>query len=266
MIFTKNYIFAQNKIMKKKFRGKYRIESNRWQFWDYSSPGSYFLTILTAYRECYMGHIRNKRMYRSAFGDIVEEEMLKIPTYNKRIHLDKHIVMPNHIHCIITLGGYDYDNGVAGREEEESGGGRTDADALTDSAACTDLAACTDPVKEVHELPLQESTQARTQPAPPLSFPDPSTIRLSGYTPGTKPTEAQIIEYRKLRRRMIIPKIIGKLKMQTSKDINLLRGTEGQRNWHKDYHDHVIRDIHAYHRIYSYIKTNPERWDEDTLR
>jgi REP element-mobilizing transposase RayT len=200
-------------------------------------------------------------MYRSPLGDIVEEEMLKIPTYNKRVSLDTYIVMPNHIHCIITLGGYDYDNGIAGREDEtSSGGGRTDADALTDSAACTA------PVKEVHELPLQESTQARTPPTPPLSFPAPSTIRLSGYTSGTQPTQDQIKQYRKLRRKMIIPKIIGKLKMQTSQGINIIQDTLGQRNWHPDYHDHVIRNIHAYHRIYNYIKTNPQRWDEDTFR
>jgi hypothetical protein len=195
--------------MTEKFRGKYRIESNRWQFWDYSSPGSYFITILTAYRECYLGYIKNKRMYRSKLGDIVEEEMLKIPTYNKRIHLDKHIVMPNHIHCIITLGGYDYDNDIVGREE--GSGGSTD-----------------------------ESMQALAHPTPPLSFQIPTYLRLQGHTSGNKPTEEQLKEYRKLRRRMIIPMIIGKLKMQTSKDINIIRGTEGQRNWHKDYHDHVM--------------------------
>ena len=33
--------------------------------------------------------------------------------------------------------------------------------------------------------------------------------------------------------------------------------------WHRNYHEHIIRDISDYHRISEYIRTNPEKWEED---
>ena len=45
-----------------KFRNKYRIESNRLRGWNYANDGLYFITIVTANREC-------------VFGDIVDGEM-----------------------------------------------------------------------------------------------------------------------------------------------------------------------------------------------
>jgi len=36
--------------MPEKFKNKYRIESNRWQMWDYSAPADYFITICTQNR------------------------------------------------------------------------------------------------------------------------------------------------------------------------------------------------------------------------
>ena len=94
----------------KKYKNKYRSEPNRWQFWDYSAPGSYFITICINNRECILGNIIEGKMYLSEYGEIVRNEFLKIPEYHKRVLLNVWIVMPNHVHCIITLGGYDFDN------------------------------------------------------------------------------------------------------------------------------------------------------------
>ncbi|WP_148660991.1 hypothetical protein [Marinilabilia salmonicolor] len=78
-----------------------------------------------------------------------------------------------------------------------------------------------------------------------------------------QPTKKEVEEYCKLRRRRIIPKIMGKLQMKTSKDINILRKTPGAKNWQHDYHDHVIRDERSYHRIKNYIINNPKNWKGD---
>lgn len=64
---------------------------------------------------------------------------------------------------------------------------------------------------------------------------------------------------------MLIPKIIGKFQMQTSKQINILRNTPGTTNWQRDYHDHVIRSTGEYDKIKRYIVNNPARWDEDVF-
>ena len=96
-----------------KFKGKYRIESNHAKFWNYSSPANYFITICILNRECILGKIINNKMILSEYGIIVENEIKKIPEYHKRILLNEWIVMPNHIHCIITLENYGFDNGIS---------------------------------------------------------------------------------------------------------------------------------------------------------
>ncbi len=62
---------------------------------------------------------------------------------------------------------------------------------------------------------------------------------------------------------MIIPKIVGKFKMQTSKHININRNTPGVKNWQTSYYDNIIRDDESYKRIKKYIINNPKNWDED---
>ena len=76
-------------------------------------------------------------------------------------------------------------------------------------------------------------------------------------------TDDEIKEYRRQRRKMLIPKILGKLQQQTSKQINIIGNTIGSKNWQKDYHDHIIRNDESYHRISNYIINNPKKWDED---
>lgn len=47
--------------MTDKFRNKYRVASNRWQFWDYSAPEHYFITICVAGHQCILGNVLNKK-------------------------------------------------------------------------------------------------------------------------------------------------------------------------------------------------------------
>lgn len=208
--------------MAEKYHNKYRIESNRWPYWDYSAPGSYFITICTQNRSCIFGTISAGKMILSAYGEIVENEFLKIPTYHQRAGLDAHVVMPNHVHCIITLG-----------DDNAGDGGGGD-------------------VEKIHEFSLPE-------PRPhhhPQSW---------WHNPNHHPTDDEIKQYRKQRRRMIIPKLLGKFQMITSKQINLIRHTPGTKNWQPNYHDHFIRDSVAYYRIKRYIRNNPENWKGDTF-
>jgi hypothetical protein len=66
-----------------------------------------------------------------------------------------------------------------------------------------------------------------------------------------------------MRRQMLIPKILGKLQMQTSKQINILNNTPGKRTWQFNYHDHVFRNKNEYWLIKNYIINNPQNWHKD---
>lgn len=85
------------------------------------------------------------------------------------------------------------------------------------------------------------------------------------YNPDYQPSIDEIKQYRKQRRKMIIPKTIGKFKMKTSKQMNIINNTPGKRNWQKDYHDRIIRNSTAYQNISNYIAKNPSKWKGDTF-
>jgi putative transposase len=67
----------------------------------------------------------------------------------------------------------------------------------------------------------------------------------------------------KQRRNMALPKLIGRFKMLTAKNINQLRRTPGSPIWQRNYYKYIVRDEAALNRIRQYINENPARWGED---
>lgn len=89
------------------FRNKYRVESARKPHWDYTLPGWYFVTICTQNRRPYFGRVIQEAMILSALGDYAFECWKEIPAHHKNVSIDEFVVMPNHVHGIIMIGGPD---------------------------------------------------------------------------------------------------------------------------------------------------------------
>lgn len=51
------------------------------------------------------------------------------------------------------------------------------------------------------------------------------------------------------RRKMLIPKIIGKLKMMSAKEINIFTKNSVNSFWQRNYYDHIIRNENELNRI-----------------
>ncbi len=215
-------------MVPEKFKNRYRIESNRLQTWDYSSSGGYFITICIHDRDEILGKIRDGKLVYSDAEKYVAEEIIKIPEYNNRANLDEWIIMPDHVHCIVVLG----DGGDRGNGNEMGG---------------------TNTVEKIHEFSLQPR-QPR-QPRQPHQSQPPRQP--------DQPNTDKTINHRKTRRQMIIPKIIGKFKMQPSKRINILHQTMGKKIWQANYYDRIIRDEPELYRIKQYIVNNPINWMND---
>lgn len=86
-----------------KFQNKYRIPSARAQWWGYTNPGAYFITICIEGRHHYFGEIRNGVMELSNLGVIADILWHEIPNYSKNVKLGAFVVMPNHIHGMLIL-------------------------------------------------------------------------------------------------------------------------------------------------------------------
>jgi len=239
-----------------KYKNKYRIETNRHQYWDYSRPGGYYITINTHNRDCFLGNISYGKMHLSPFGQVVHDEILRIPTYHEQVQIGASVVMPDHIHLIVDI--LDMDDGLMYDRDVSM-----DRDGIADHADDTggDDDDRDDTAKKIHEFSLPPRTIHPTPPRTTNVIPTYATDPDPWYhNPNHKPTIDEIKQYRKQRRKMIIPKIIGKMKMVTSKQINILRGTPQQKNWQANYHDRIIPDDNAYQRILKYINDNPANW------
>ena len=80
-------------------------QSERKQGYDYSAQGNYFVTVCVRNREPLLGRIDGEEMLLSEMGMIVQEEWQVLPERFPTIHLDAFVMMPNHVHGIITIVG-----------------------------------------------------------------------------------------------------------------------------------------------------------------
>lgn len=218
-----------------KFRGKYRIESNRLKGWNYASNGMYFLTLVTNNRECNLGKIENDVMILSDFGKIIETEWLKSFEIRNELFLDEYIIMPNHLHAIVIIDNIKLDSHRANGSRVSNG--RDGADG-SDGADVTDGARV-----ETHGRASLPHTSTTNTTNPGL-YRQPKSI--SSFVGGFKSAINSEIDDYIDEHQLPIPKY--------------------NRNNHffqPNYNDHIIRNHDEYQRIKNYIINNPQKWDED---
>ncbi len=92
-------------------QGRHR-RSIRLKGFDYTQPGSYFVTIVSYRRLSIFGKIIDGVMHLNAWGKIANAEWLKTAEIRREIALDEFIVMPNHFHAIVNI--VDCGNGLVG--------------------------------------------------------------------------------------------------------------------------------------------------------
>ena len=82
---------------------KQRRRAIRLRDYDYTTPGSYFVTITAVDRTCLFGDITDGEMRLNDAGRIVQTVWRELPSHYPHVPPDAYIVMPNHIHGIIVL-------------------------------------------------------------------------------------------------------------------------------------------------------------------
>src|SRR5205085_1437000 len=85
---------------------QYRISSARLKNWNYGSEGFYYVTICTKDRSNSFGEINKGIINLSELGSVVQSEWIKTPALrpDMNLQLGEFVVMPNHIHGIISIG------------------------------------------------------------------------------------------------------------------------------------------------------------------
>ena len=86
--------------------------------YDYRMAGSYFITICTVGKRCDGGEVvapahpgapgasprpTEPKCLLSPMGRIVRDEALRIPLHFSSVNIDSFIVMPNHVHLLLSI-------------------------------------------------------------------------------------------------------------------------------------------------------------------
>ncbi|MBR2476769.1 MAG: hypothetical protein IKB50_01390 [Clostridia bacterium] len=79
--------------------------------YDYSSPGAYFITVCVKDKKHILGkivgddaHIVPKNEL-SEYGRVCDKYIKNINNKYENVSVDKYVIMPNHIHLLISLNG-----------------------------------------------------------------------------------------------------------------------------------------------------------------
>lgn len=190
------------------FDDRYRTKSLRLAERDYSQPGSYFITICTQWQKSYFGEVIDGNVKLNDIGNIVQDFWSQIPYHFENVELDVVLIMPNHIHGIVTI-------------YEDS---------------------------HTNECNIVNEVNHRR---------DNSWIILQQDISWNVSTNKNTF-----RRNMLLPKIIGKFKMQTAKQINQIKWIQWK-FWQANYYEHVVRNERDLERIRTYIMNNPYKRRND---
>lgn len=279
--------------MSEKYRGKYRNESIRLKNWDYGSNASYFITICTSNRVNYFGEIKNGKMQVSPAGAIAHVLWFEIKHHAKNIELGEFVVMPNHIHGILTLNDTQpIINGLNGDfllkdifRDFDGDIGDIGRDVACNVPTCNIPNPNNDSTQNIDSIPNNNDLISQNNiPIPNNhSIPNP-IIDLEGdyadnggyigtdvacnVPTGNVPT-TNVPTTKNEQMAAISPKantvssIMRSYKSAVTKYCNRL---ELPMRWQSRFYDHIIRNDKSYNRISEYIQNNPSNWKDDTLK
>ena len=83
--------------------------------YDYSSPGAYFITVCTREKRCILSSIAAPpgggvgeglappAVILTGTGSLIEKQLLRLPKRFPDLTLDRYVIMPNHIHLLLTI-------------------------------------------------------------------------------------------------------------------------------------------------------------------
>ncbi|MBN2411513.1 transposase [candidate division KSB1 bacterium] len=202
----------------------HRRRSIRLKGYDYTRPGGYYVTLVTQNRECLFGDIKNGKMVLNVFGKIVDYYWQNIPRNFKHTRLGVFQIMPNHLHGIIII--KDFPRGAMHSRNEIVYFKNYSIRNASPQRTYSD-----DENLYLKNNSIKNTTPQRTRP--------------HGTQPGS------------------LGAILQNFQSVTTRKINHIRKTPGQRLWQRNYWEHIIRDEKDFDRIYEYIINNPLQWESD---
>jgi putative transposase len=200
--------------------------------YDYSLAGAYFVTVCAHERNCLFGDVVDADMLLNDAGRLVQTAWDELPGRFPGVELDGFMIMPNHVHGIVILGGA----AIVG-----TGPGAVGAGLALPWEPGAAIGAHSNQVAVGAGLALPwepgAAIGAHSNQGAASSAPTPATATLGDVIRAFKSISALYVNRQLMRS--------GSL-------------------WQRNYYERIIRDEAELQRIREYIETNPARWADDS--
>lgn len=245
-----------------KYQNKYRIPPARAPFWDYAWNASYFVTVCTQNRICWFGNVVNGQMVLSEIGEIAHQCWSDIPKHFPFVKLDAFVVMPNHVHGIVTIDKSDYDikNEQNSNERDVNERNSNERDVNERNSNERDGNEQNSNERDGNERNSNERDVETQNFASLPRIPSEPQIPLEPDSPSQPNTPPPRTQNKFGPQSKNLASIIRGFKIGVTKNVRLIQPDFA---WQTRYHDHIIRDELAHYNISEYIINNPAKWSDD---
>ena len=212
--------------------------ADRHQFranWHPYDEGLYFVTICCADKRHLFGKIVGAQFIASTLGNLVKENIEKIPSYYNDVEILNHVVMPNHIHMVISI-----------------------ATSPVGTRFIASAASETPETSETSETP-QPSEASQPSPESPESPQKLGCLRQSRH----EAPESQDFHHNSR-----LASVVGAFKAGVTRQARARQKPSQSGNpeiWQQRFHEYIIRSERAYTNIMNYIDNNVANWRNDTF-
>jgi putative transposase len=245
---------------------KHKRRSIRLRGYDYSAPGGYFITLCTYQRQCLFGEVVAGQMELNATGLWVQACWQRLPHQFSQITLDVFVIMPNHLHGILWLGGDRSLDGDRSSRGEAFGQKILEQTKMYYPNASPPLNPNVSPIPDSNVLPMQPKGDADT-PCKGEAFGQKILEQREIFVPNASPLPHQPatpIQPNGTKSGSIAA-IVQNFKSISTRRINQIQNNTGRTLWQRNYYEHIIRDNTALLYIQNYIRNNPLSWEKDQL-
>ena len=224
------------------FKNRYRISSARAPWHDYSH-GTYFVTICTKNREHSFGEILNDGtgnpiMRLSSIGKNADMCWCEIPSHFPHVQTMSRVIMPNHIHGILTINPIAETQNVTIHDKTQR---------ISDVVETQNVA--------IHDETQRISDGVETQNFASLRHGQPQRPGLS------QQTDSVILPYNRFGpQSKNLASVIRGFKIGVTK---FARQHNLPFEWQPRYYEHIIRNMEELDFITDYIENNVANWEED---
>ena len=244
-------------------------QSLRLQDHDYSSEGSYFITICTDRHIFHLGAIFNDQMILNETGVIAKNEWYKLPNRFPGIQLGPFCVMPNHVHGIIQI------NPASASPFPSSTSSISPSPSFLINGLIF-VGAGLAPAHTAHAA--HASNVENAENAGNVDDADHAHLAITGIRAGASPAPTEIKqsnqekEGERGKEKVTLGNIVGAYKSLVIKKClaehkaKFMAGSEVPlfgKIWQRNYYEHLIRTRESYDKIAGYIVTNPLNWTKD---